>query len=101
MYYKSKTLLLVVIAAFTIIACSQALYIPTLTDSQKTGVSSETLVLGRKLYVNNCAGCHSLFQPEQFTIEEWGKVMPSMQKKAKCSEQDAAIIMKYINARAK
>jgi mono/diheme cytochrome c family protein len=101
MYYKIKTLTIIGVVVFAIIACSQALYIPTQADTQKTGVSTDTLVLGRKLYVKNCASCHSLYQPERYTIKEWEKAMPSMQIKAKCNNQDAAIITKYLNARAK
>lgn len=84
-----------------IIACSQVLYIPTLADSQRTGVSTDTLVLGRNLYVNNCGSCHNLYQPERFTKKEWEKVMPVMQKKAKCNNQEISIIMKYLKARSK
>jgi len=101
MYSKIKTFLYIGIVASAIIACSQVLYRPTLADTQKTGVSTDTLVLGRKLYVNNCASCHSLYQPERFTKNEWAKVMPVMQKKAKCNNQEISIIVKYLNARSK
>jgi len=84
-----------------IVACRQTLYIPTLADSQKTGVSTDTLVLGRKLYVNNCASCHSLYLPERFTIKEWEKSMPEMQIKAKCNNNETAIITKYLKARSR
>lgn len=82
-------------------ACSQALYIPAKVDSQRTGVSIDTLVLGRNLYVINCGSCHNLYQPERFTKKEWGKIIPVMQKKAKCNNQETSIIMKYLKARSK
>ena len=84
-----------------IFSCSQSLYVPTLADSQKNGVSTDTLVLGRNLYVNNCGSCHSLYQPERYTKSEWDKVMPKMQKKANCNNMETAIITKYLKARSK
>lgn len=98
---KHKTVLLISIFVLVIIACSPALYMPTLADTIKTGVSTDTLVLGRNLYVNNCGSCHSLYQPERFTKKEWGKIMPVMQKNAKCNNQETSIIMKYLKARYK
>ena len=80
---------------------SQALYIPTHADSQNTGESIDSLVLGRKLYVNNCASCHNLHKSEEFTRNEWTKVMPVMQKKAKSNNADTQLILKYLKARSK
>jgi len=101
MYSKYKPALFFTAILLLVIGCSQALYIPTFTDSQNAGVSADTLALGRKLYVNNCGSCHSLYQPERYTAAGWVKVMPEMQKKAKCSDQQAAIITKYLQARSK
>jgi len=98
---KYKTVLFVSIFVLVIIACSPALYMPTLADTQKTGVSTDTLVLGRNLYVNNCGSCHGLYQPERFTTKEWEKLMPGMQKKAKCNNEETAIITKYLKVRSK
>jgi hypothetical protein len=98
MYYKSKFLIAVGIFTMAVFACSQTLYKPTFADSQKTGVSLDTLALGRKLYVNNCSSCHSLYKPEQFTIKKWAQEMPTMGKKAKISEHQATLILKYISA---
>lgn len=95
---KFKTVLFITIIVVLIIACSRALYMPTLADAQKTGVSIDSLSLGRKLYINDCGSCHSLYQPERFTKKDWGVIMTAMQKKAKCSDQETAIIMNYINA---
>lgn len=100
LYYKYLILILCVIAS-VIFACSPTLYMPTLADTEKTGVSTDTLVLGRKLYIYNCAGCHSLYLPERYSIMEWEKVMPIMQIKAKCNNQETAIITNYLKARSK
>ena len=98
---KMKKALFIGGLAIVGIVCSSALYVPTAVDAQKTGVSADTLALGRQLYTNNCASCHSLFEPEQFTKKQWANVIPAMQKKAKVSNHDIALISLYINARAK
>jgi len=101
MHSKYKFALFLIILVTVIIACSQVLYIPTFADSQNTGVSTDTLALGRKLYVNNCAGCHNLYQPERFTAKQWEKIIPEMQIKAKSNDSDIMIISKYLKARSK
>jgi cytochrome c5 len=98
---KYKSILYSLLLLLVILACSPALYIPTLTDSQKTGISADTLALGRKIYVNKCSGCHNLYLPERFTEKQWEDIMPLMQMKADCSDQDIMIITKYLKARYK
>jgi len=89
----------VIIAGIT--SCHEALYFPTPGDSMITGISTDTLVLGRNLFVNNCGSCHSLFLPEKLTAAEWTKVITEMQKKAKCSNQETALILNYLKVRSK
>jgi len=84
-----------------IIACSPGLYIPTSTDSQKTGISVDTLVMGRNLYVTNCGSCHNLYKGEHFTKSEWARVMPVMQKKAKINNEQRTMIVKYLSVHYK
>lgn len=98
---KSKLISYFTFLIFVFIACSQALYIPTLEDSQRTGISTETLILGRNLYVKNCGSCHNLYKAEYLTKDEWAKVIPVMQKKAKCTIQETTLITKYLIARSK
>jgi len=86
---------------FVLQACSPGLYIPTLADSQKSGVSADSLAIGRKIYVNNCSNCHSLYRPEHFTKRDWAKVMPVMQKKAKINNEQRELIVKYLEVHYK
>ncbi len=83
------------------LACSPALYVPTLADSQKVGVSTNSLVIGRQIYVNNCSSCHSLYRPEHLTKSEWAKVMPVMQNKAKIKDDEKELIFNYLIVRCK
>jgi nitrate/TMAO reductase-like tetraheme cytochrome c subunit len=85
----------------TILSCSPGLYIPTLSDSQKSGISADSLAIGRKIYVKNCSSCHSLYRPEHFTKSEWNKVMPVMQKKARIDNEQRMMIIKYLSVHYK
>ena len=84
-----------------IISCSPALYLPTLADSQKTGIAVDTLSMGRKLYVNNCGSCHNLYKAESYRKSEWYKILPEMQKKTDCNNQQKKLIFNYLMARSK
>jgi hypothetical protein len=96
---KYPIFLAILMAGIT--GCKQALYFPGREDSVKTGISADSLVLGRNLYVNNCGSCHSLFLPERFTAGEWTKILSEMQKKAKCSNQETDLINNYLKVRSK
>lgn len=79
-------------------AYSQQLYKPTAADAQRTGIPVDTLLLGRKLYVNNCGSCHSLYVPGRYTEKEWTKNVSEMQKRTKLSQQQALTIIKYLKS---
>lgn len=78
------------------IGCSVALQLPTVADAQRENVSLDTLLQGRQLYINNCASCHTLYLPNHLTRNEWHKQMEPMQKKAKISDKQKDIILKYL-----
>ena len=53
---------------------------------------------GQKLYEANCAKCHKLFDPSEFSAEEWKPIMVRMQVKAKISDAETAKIYAYLTA---
>ena len=101
MSYKYKFLFSTIFIIVSIFACSPGLYIPTITDSQHTGISTDSLKMGRNLYIDNCGSCHSLYKPELYSKKELEKILPTMKRKAKCNTNDMALITKYLYARAK
>jgi nitrate/TMAO reductase-like tetraheme cytochrome c subunit len=74
---------------------------PSELDSSRTGVSTDSLMLGRNLYVNHCSSCHNLHLPEQYTSKHWKEEMPEMQRKAKISDNEAQLITNFLLARSK
>lgn len=78
-----------------IVACSQSLYIPTLETVSNTH-ELEDMTIGRKLYIDNCGGCHNLYRPEKFSADHWHHEMVEMKEDAKITDAEAALILKYL-----
>jgi cytochrome c1 len=73
------------------------------TMQQKVpGISMEEAQQGFKLYKFNCAGCHYLHKPNDYTISGWQKVLPEMLGRAKItSDKDVQLIKNYLFAKSK
>ncbi|MBS7788242.1 cytochrome c [Flavobacterium sp. CYK-55] len=61
-------------------------------------VSASRIEEGRAMYAKNCASCHDLFKPADFTKEQWAPILVSMQKKARLSDDDMTMIRNYIHS---
>ncbi|HAH23994.1 MAG TPA: hypothetical protein DCL77_09600 [Prolixibacteraceae bacterium] len=70
-------------------------------DASHTGVSTDSLMMGRTLYVKHCGSCHNLHLPQQFTSSHWQEEIPYMKRKAKITDQEAQLITKFVLARSK
>ncbi len=61
--------------------------------------ASNDLAEGKGLYENNCAKCHSLYKPSDYTAEEWNPILERMKKKAKIDDATTAKIYAYLTAK--
>lgn len=57
-----------------------------------------TVVEGKSLYENNCAKCHKLFEPKEFSKEDWAPILVRMQKKAHLDDAQMIGISNYISS---
>lgn len=57
------------------------------------------ILAGKKIYENNCAKCHYLHKPEDFSRAEWKTILPKMKEKAQLSDADIVKIYKYITSK--
>jgi hypothetical protein len=101
MYYRLKVIAIVLISIVLIYKCGTALYIPSSVDAQKTGIPLDTLILGRKMYVNSCGSCHILSLPEQYTKSQWRVHLDSMQLRSDINDQQKEVILKYLESKSK
>ena len=68
------------------------------TNGAKSLVMTPALAEGKDLYENNCAKCHDLFKPQDYSKENWAPILVSMQGKAHLSDIQMASISNYIYA---
>ncbi len=67
-------------------------------------VTNNMVMLTRELYEskilfeNSCNKCHNLYAPNEFSKEQWPKILKSMQKNAELSDSQIAGIQDYINS---
>ena len=65
-------------------------------SQQWEGTSEESLLMGKKLYINKCSGCHSLRIPSNYSLAQWDTIMQKMGPAAKLSLDEYQNIFKYI-----
>ena len=56
---------------------------------------------GKKLYFSKCGGCHNYYKRENYTSDEWEKIMLVMQKKAKINDKEKDNILNYLKENSK
>ena len=67
-------------------------------------VTNNMVMLTRELYEskilfeNSCNKCHNLYAPNEFSKEQWPKILKSMQKNAELSDSQISGIQEYINS---
>lgn len=84
-----------VVIAF-LLSCTSALYVPT-ASQQTESTSLTTLQAGRKLYVQKCGNCHTLYLPEKYTKDQWKIYLDEMQQKASINNLEKQQIIAYLN----
>jgi cytochrome c5 len=93
MHFKNKIIITVLLSIVVLAACKSALYVPT---NENSGANVHTLTEGRKLYINKCSSCHSLYLPEQYNKTEWRKWVNNMAERSHISEEEKEKIYTYL-----
>ena len=94
---SKKTLTTITLIVITVsFSCSTALYTPS-ESQQTTSASLLQLQEGRKLYVQKCGSCHTLYLPEKYTKPQWQNFIDEMQQKAKIDDREKEQILKYLS----
>jgi mono/diheme cytochrome c family protein len=98
---KSFAAILIFTAALAV-SCSKSnnvntngLYVPTQADATSNATLQE-LQQGRVLYVDNCAACHNLYSPDDYSASQWPQVLSSMAPKAGLSSANTLLVKKYL-----
>lgn len=84
----------VAILGIFLYSCSPKVIAPV-TEVKKVELTPE-LAAGRTLYENNCAKCHKLYSPTNFSEQDWKPILVRMQKKARLDDTQMVEISNYI-----
>jgi hypothetical protein len=87
-------------------SCGTALPDPQLSDLQTLGadfswVSLQDLRDGRRLYADNCGGCHRLRPPQDLTSPEWNKAFLEMRQRIRLKDTEADRVIVYLKTFAR
>ena len=52
---------------------------------------------GKALFETNCAKCHKLYDPKNFSAEEWKPIVERMTNKARLAPEQGAKIYAYVS----
>ncbi|MBX5483551.1 MAG: hypothetical protein IRZ16_17145 [Myxococcaceae bacterium] len=60
------------------------------------GTDQATLEAGRRLYVQKCSACHTLYPPGSHTPEQWPAIVAEMGAEAGIRPEDQALIEEFL-----
>ncbi len=71
-------------------------------NAEQTGLEDKSIVMtaalaeGKNLFENNCAKCHKLYNPSDYSAEQWTPIVLRMQKQAKIQDAEREKIYNYL-----
>lgn len=87
---------LILIGGLALVSCSpKTTTVDTKEDVMK--FPNETVEQGFNLSAQHCARCHKLKTVDNYSREQWDKILPNMARKAKLTAEQEATINEYIN----
>lgn len=100
-----KQIPLLIGAAILLVYCSSPRYIPSsnevqIAQKQWEQADSTYLLKGNQLYELKCSGCHYLYKPKNYSVEQWKKLLPEMSTKAKLTTEEYEKIKVYLLTRS-
>lgn len=100
---RISIIILLLILGMTLYSCSSSIPQPDATHSawaKKHWISID-LAEGRKAYVANCSGCHSLHLPAEHTSDEWNVLFGEMVSKTGMNARDSVSVLAYLETFSK
>lgn len=64
--------------------------------AEKLEITAEVIAEGKNLYTTSCADCHSLYEKESFTAEQWKPIVLRMQQNTKLTDLQREKIYAYL-----
>jgi cytochrome c5 len=71
---------------------------PVAKAPEVAAAATNDIAEGKELYENNCAKCHKLYNPNDYSDQDWLPILEVMKKKAKLSDLQHDKIYAYIRS---
>lgn len=84
------------IIVFLFISCLPKKVSNTISTTENQSRFSPEILEAKSVYENNCANCHKLYSPKEYTAQEWRQILVTMQKKAKITDDEVKNIYSYL-----
>jgi len=104
---KNKNIFLGIAIIFASCAASKVVMTDTESANYKYGkakfadYSKEQFMQGKVVNEKSCGSCHKQKDPTRFTEQQLNKIIPNMAKKAKISDAEKDLVLKYYIASGK
>lgn len=85
---------------FGIMFSCTALFAKTPNDSIPKN-ALDSIKFGKQLYETSCVRCHRLKEPTRYTAQEWPELVNKMQNRAKITDEQKNIMLRYLLAEVK
>ena len=97
---------LVAFLIICVMSCGTAIPDPQEADlrllpGDLSGINLHDLRYGRKLYVQNCGGCHRLKPPQEQTDSQWIESYAKMRTRVELNRSEEERLLAYLRAFAK
>jgi mono/diheme cytochrome c family protein len=73
----------------------KSLYTPTSADVT-ANATLQDLQQGRALYISNCANCHNLYSPDDYTPSQWKSILQTMTPRTNLTGPEILLVTKYV-----
>jgi len=90
-------------AVVILLSCTGTMFAVKLkqNDTIKNKMAVDSVSTGNELYAKNCVRCHKLKDPAKYTRAQWPGLVNKMQKRAKITDEQKALILSYLLTEAK
>lgn len=96
MKYKVPAL---AVLAIIIYSCASKSAVATTEPKKEEPIKAALtpeLAEGKSLYENSCARCHKLYDPKDYSTDEWKPIVLRMQPKARLNAEQGQKIYNYL-----
>ena len=94
--WRSSRTSIRVLLLSVLFACAGCQLAISVSSEDATSSSPVELINGRTLYKDNCAKCHDLFEPNEYSFNEWHAAVRAYGPRAKLDREECKAVLNYL-----